>query len=74
MLLGKNGNAIQTVNDGAIVTVAEADGDLYYSHFLQGTTEGSSGSGQKESGVADNGCGISGSGDSLRAILSDPVT
>ncbi|KAH7548245.1 hypothetical protein ACOSP7_032366 [Xanthoceras sorbifolium] len=71
---GKNGNVIQTVNSGALVTVAEADGDLYYSQYLQGTTEGSSGSGQKECVVVDNGCGISGSGDSLRAILADPVT
>ncbi|KAK2637224.1 hypothetical protein Ddye_032016 [Dipteronia dyeriana] len=74
---GKNGNVMQTVNvnNGALVTVAEADGDMYYSQYMQGTTEGSSGSGQKECVVVDNGCGISGSGgDSLRAILSDPVT
>lgn len=71
---GKIGNAGQNVNNGAIVTVAEADSDVYYSQYLQQGTEGSSGSGQKECVAVDNGCGISGSGDSLRAILSDPVT
>ncbi|XP_044509560.1 U-box domain-containing protein 62 [Mangifera indica] len=69
----KNGNGVQTVNN-SMVTVAEVDGDVYYSQYLQGSNEGSSGSGQKECVVVDNGCGISGSGDSLRAILSDPVT
>ncbi|XP_034206205.1 U-box domain-containing protein 62-like isoform X2 [Prunus dulcis] len=63
-----------------VVTVAEPDGDIYYSQYLQGS-EGS-GSAQKDS-VVENGCGFSGrkdvmysseSGDSLRAILSDPVT
>ncbi|XP_061368060.1 U-box domain-containing protein 62 [Gastrolobium bilobum] len=62
------------------VTVAETDCEDYYSHYLQGT-EGSA-SGQKVM-VDDNGCGFSGrkdvmysseSGESLRAILSDPVT
>lgn len=62
------------------VTVAEHDGDVYYSQFLQG----SDGSvvGQKDLAV-ENGCGFSGrkdvsysneSGESLRMILSDPVT
>ncbi|XP_027329725.1 U-box domain-containing protein 62 [Abrus precatorius] len=62
------------------VTVAETDCEEYYSHYLQGT-EGSA-SVQKVM-VDDNGCGFSGrkdvmysseSGESLRAILSDPVT
>ncbi|XP_050385088.1 U-box domain-containing protein 62-like isoform X2 [Argentina anserina] len=63
------------------VTVAESsDGDMYYSQYLQGS-EGSAAT-QKDS-VVENGCGFSGrkdalcsseSGDSLRAILSDPVT
>ncbi|XP_009363881.2 U-box domain-containing protein 62 [Pyrus x bretschneideri] len=62
------------------VTVAEPDGDMYYSQYLQGS-EGS-GSAPKDL-VVENGCGFSGrkdvmysseSGDSLRAILSDPVT
>lgn len=62
------------------VTVAEHDGDVYYSQFLQGS-DGSVG-GQKDLAV-ENGCGFSGrrdvsysneSGESLRMILSDPVT
>ncbi|KAG5031662.1 hypothetical protein JHK82_015263 [Glycine max] len=61
------------------VTVAETDCEEYYSHFLQG---GEGASGQKVM-VDDSGCGFSGrkdamysseSGESLRAILSDPVT
>uniref|UniRef100_A0A5B7ACY2 U-box domain-containing protein n=1 Tax=Davidia involucrata TaxID=16924 RepID=A0A5B7ACY2_DAVIN len=62
------------------VTIADPDGDLYYSQYLQGP-EGSA-SGQKDV-VVENGCGFSGrkdgsylsvSGESLRAILSDPST
>ncbi|KAK9913862.1 hypothetical protein M0R45_037667 [Rubus argutus] len=63
------------------VPVAESsDGDMYYSQYLQGS-EGSAAA-QKDL-VVENGCGFSGrkdalcsseSGDSLRAILSDPVT
>lgn len=73
------GSLGQTGNNA--VTIAEADGEMYYSQFLQ-ATEGS-GAGGKDMGV-ENGCGFSGrkegsafsseSGDSLRAILSDPVT
>lgn len=60
-------------------TVAETDCEEYYSHYLQG---GEGASVQKVM-VDDNGCGFSGrkdvmysseSGESLRAILSDPVT
>lgn len=62
------------------VNVAETDCEEYYSHYLQGA-EGSA-SMQKVM-LDDNGCGFSGrkdvvysseSGESLRAILSDPVT
>ncbi|KAM4104093.1 hypothetical protein ACJW30_06G130100 [Castanea mollissima] len=62
------------------VTIAEPDGELYYSQYLHGT-ETASASGHKDV-VMDNGCGFSGrrdvscsseSGESLRAILSDPV-
>ncbi|KAA8539691.1 hypothetical protein F0562_026383 [Nyssa sinensis] len=62
------------------VTIADPNGDLYYSQYLQGP-EGSA-SGQKDV-VVENGCGFSGrkdgsysseSGESLRAILSDPLT
>lgn len=63
------------------VTIAEPEGDMYYSQFLQGP-EGSAAPGQKEF-IVENGCSFSGrkdvadsseSGESLRAILSDPVT
>ncbi|XP_057483061.1 U-box domain-containing protein 62-like isoform X1 [Actinidia eriantha] len=62
------------------VTIADPDGDLYYSQYLQGP-EGS-GCGQKGV-VVENGCGFSGRkdssysseyGESLRVILSDPLT
>ncbi|CAK9133698.1 unnamed protein product [Ilex paraguariensis] len=56
------------------VTIADPDGDLYYSQYLQGP-EGSN-AGQKDM-LVENGYGFSGrseSGESLRAILSDPLT
>ncbi|KAF8023908.1 hypothetical protein BT93_F1183 [Corymbia citriodora subsp. variegata] len=62
------------------VTIAEPDGDLYYSQYLRG--EGSV-RGQKDAVAVDSGCGFSGrkdgvlsndSGDSLRDIFSDPWT
>ncbi|KAJ0847145.1 putative U box domain, Zinc finger, RING/FYVE/PHD-type [Helianthus annuus] len=62
------------------VTLVDRDGELYYSQYLHGT-EGLA-SGVKDT-VVENGCGFSGrkdvsyageSGDSLRAILSDPLT
>ncbi|KAK9070467.1 hypothetical protein SSX86_010869 [Deinandra increscens subsp. villosa] len=62
------------------VALVDRDGDLYYSQYLHGT-EGL-GSGLKDT-MIENGCGFSGrkdvsysgeSGDSLRAILSDPLT
>ncbi|KAI8564374.1 hypothetical protein RHMOL_Rhmol03G0176500 [Rhododendron molle] len=85
-----NSNARATVNGNHqqgrsnqyhnAVTIADANGDLYYSQYLHGL-EGP-GSGQKGVGV-ENGCGGSGrkegsysteSGESLRMILSDPLT
>ncbi|KAA8533972.1 hypothetical protein F0562_031489 [Nyssa sinensis] len=62
------------------VTIADPNGDLYYSQYLQGP-DGSAG-GQKDL-VVENSCGFSGrkdgsysseSGESLRGILSDPLT
>ncbi|XP_065872775.1 U-box domain-containing protein 62 [Euphorbia lathyris] len=63
------------------VTIAVPDGDVYYSQYLQATD--GSGSGGKDISL-DNSCGFSGrkegsslsseSGESLRAILSDPAT
>ncbi|XP_054797327.1 U-box domain-containing protein 62 isoform X2 [Prosopis cineraria] len=62
------------------VTIAETDCEEYYSHYLQGTE----GSASVQKAIAgENGCGFSGrkdviysseSGDSLRAVLSDPIT
>ncbi|KAI3508418.1 hypothetical protein L1887_23425 [Cichorium endivia] len=62
------------------VALVDRDSDLYYSQYLHGA-EGS-GTGLKDLAV-ENGCGFSGrkdasysteSGDSLRTILSDPLT
>ncbi|XP_023532305.1 U-box domain-containing protein 62 [Cucurbita pepo subsp. pepo] len=61
------------------VTIAEHDSEMYYSQYLQGT-EGSA-SGHKDLAM-ENGCGfgrrdvflLGEPGESLRAILTDPVT
>lgn len=76
---GSNIGQGQPRNNG--VTIAVQDGDMYYPQYLQ-ATEGS-GSGGKDMGL-DNSCGFSGSkegysfssesGESLRAILSDPAS
>nr|XP_043635014.1 U-box domain-containing protein 62-like [Erigeron canadensis] len=68
----------------AVTTVAHPNGEMYYPHCLNGmvmVVEGSSaGSGIKDVLVDDGSCGFSGrkdvsnSGESLRAILSDPLT
>lgn len=82
----KEGNVGLSGNEGGVdmrnaVTIASVDGDMYYNNqYLQGP-EGSN-AGQKEMGF-ENGCGFSGrkeghysneSGESLRIILSDPIT
>ncbi|KAF3679503.1 putative chalcone--flavonone isomerase-like [Capsicum annuum] len=81
----KEGNVGQSGNEGSVdvrnaVTIASVDGDMYYNQYLQGP-EGSN-AGQKEMGF-ENGCEFSGrkeghysseSGESLRTILSDPIT
>ncbi|KAG8501864.1 hypothetical protein CXB51_004582 [Gossypium anomalum] len=90
-LVVKEGGIGQGVIEGNnyqnAVTIADPDGDIYYTQFLQGG-EGSAASGggnaQKDILVENGGgYGISGrkdvpffseSGESLRAILSDPVT
>lgn len=78
---GGRGSSIGGQVSNNAVTIAEPEGDMYYSQFLQ-ASEGPV-SGGKDMGV-DNGCGFSGrkevssfsneSGDSLRNILSDPIT
>lgn len=81
----KEGNVGPSGNEGGLdvrnaVTIASVDGDMYYNQYSQGP-EGSN-AGQKEMGF-ENGCGFSGrkeahfsneSGESLRTILSDPIT
>ncbi|XP_060213014.1 U-box domain-containing protein 62 [Lycium barbarum] len=81
----KEGNTGQSGNECSVdvrnaVTIASVDGDMYYNQYLQGP-EGSNAR-QKEMGF-ENGCGFSGrkegsysteSGESLRVILSDPIT
>ncbi|XP_015074436.1 U-box domain-containing protein 62 isoform X1 [Solanum pennellii] len=81
----KEGNVGPSGNEGGVdvrnaVIIASVDGDMYYNQYLQGP-EGSNAA-QKEMGF-ENGCGFSGrkeahysneSGESLRTILSDPIT
>nr|GEU97779.1 transcription factor RF2b [Tanacetum cinerariifolium] len=65
------------------ITVADPTGEMYYSQYLQGVEGSGSGAGFKEM-LVENGPGFSGrkdgsstsagSGESLRAILSDPLT
>ncbi|KAK2982410.1 hypothetical protein RJ640_026253 [Escallonia rubra] len=73
----------ERVSDGQYnhaMTIADVEGELYYTQLLQGPA--GSPARQKDVGV-ENGCGFSGrkdvsyaseSGDSLRAILADPLT
>lgn len=81
----QSGNSNEDDNCGMrdAVTVANADGELYYSQFIQETAEVGPNSGQKDVIEVENGCGFSGrkeglylseSGESLRTILSDPLT
>lgn len=81
----KEGNVGPSGNEGGVdvrnaVIIASVDGDMYYNQYLQGP-EGSNAA-HKEMGF-ENGCGFSGrkeahysneSGESLRTILSDPIT
>lgn len=64
------------------VALVDRDDELYYPQYLHGPQGLVSGSGLKDMGF-ENGCGFSGrkdnsysgeSGDSLRSILSDPLT
>lgn len=58
-------------------------GEMCYSQYINGVEGPSSSSGQKDIPILENGCGFRGSkegsylsesGESLRAILSDPLT
>ncbi|CDP13905.1 unnamed protein product [Coffea canephora] len=81
---GRSGNEINNNCEMRnAVTIADADGEMYYSQYLQGTAEVGPHARQKDVLVVENGCGFSGrkegsylaeSGDSLREILSDPLT
>jgi len=78
--LSENGQEGRIGHLQKMVTIAEHDGDMYYSQLLQG----SEGPSQVHKDIAgDNGCGFSGRRDSsasgdpaeiLRAIFSDPIT
>lgn len=82
----KDGNMAQYGNQanriGEVRNVG--GGEVYYSQYMNGAEGPSSSSGQKDVPTVDNGCGFSGSKevgsylsesvDSLRAILSDPLT
>ncbi|GJU13373.1 U-box domain-containing protein 62-like protein [Tanacetum coccineum] len=77
-----NANANENQYQNAI-TVADPTGEMYYSQYLQGVEGSGSGAGFKEM-LVENGAGFSGrkdgsstsagSGESLRTILSDPLT
>ncbi|XP_059666844.1 U-box domain-containing protein 62-like [Cornus florida] len=59
-----------------VVTIADHDGDLYYSQYLQGSEVLASG---QKNAVVEHGCGFGGRKEGLysselRAILSDPLT
>lgn len=81
IVLGNDGDVRSNENANAITVVADPAGEMYYSHYLQGV-EGS-GAAFKEM-MVENGAGFSGrkdgsttslgSGESLLAILSDPLT
>lgn len=85
-VVGRSGNEDNSNSEMRnAVTIADADGEMYYSQYLQGTTVAEVGpnAGQKDAMVVENGCGFSGrkeglylgeSGESLRVILSDPLT
>ncbi|GAB4827704.1 hypothetical protein Ancab_034592 [Ancistrocladus abbreviatus] len=78
--MGENDQQRRVGHFQSSVTIAEPDGDMYYSQFMQGSEV----SGQVQKDIAgDNGCGFSGRkdgsfagdpGESLRAIFSDPIT
>lgn len=66
-----------------VVTIAGTDADLYYSQRYMQVQEGSTSMGQKDVSLGENGSGLSGrkdvlystdSGESLRKVLSDPLT
>ncbi|PIN19091.1 hypothetical protein CDL12_08231 [Handroanthus impetiginosus] len=80
--MAQGGNESNNDNNKSGDVRNASSSEMYYSHFLNGVEGPSSSSGQKDV-VVENGCGFSGrkdgsylsdSGESLRAILSDPIT
>ncbi|KAL6526889.1 hypothetical protein OROGR_015979 [Orobanche gracilis] len=76
-------NEVNNANNGSGDIRNSSGGEMYYSQYLNGAEGPSSLSGQKDVVVLENGCGFSGSKenshrseceDSLRSILSDPIT
>ncbi|KAJ4844146.1 hypothetical protein Tsubulata_020596 [Turnera subulata] len=81
---GSGGMAQVGGSNDNVVTIAEPDGEMYYTQYLQAAEGSAACGGGKEMGVGEDGCRFSGrkenslfangSGESLRQILSDPVT
>lgn len=74
-----NENNNSEISNAVTIAFADADGEMYYSQYLQGSAE----VGQKDALMVENECGFSGreegvylseSGEPLREILSDPLT
>lgn len=77
------GGSLRANHGDQLVTIAGTDVDLYYSQRCMQVQEGSTSIGQKDVSLGENGCGLSGrkdvscsteSGESLRNVLSDPLT
>lgn len=81
--MAQSGNESNNGNNSSGEVRNASSSELYYTQYLNGAEGPSSSSGQKDNVVLENGCGFSGrkegsylcdSGESLRAILSDPIT
>ncbi|KAI3470964.1 hypothetical protein Pfo_027627 [Paulownia fortunei] len=81
--MAQSGNESNNGNNKSGEVRNASSGEMYYPQYLNGAEGPSSSSGQKDIVMMENGCGFSGSkegsylsesGESLRAILSDPLT
>ncbi|KAG8390178.1 hypothetical protein BUALT_Bualt01G0056400 [Buddleja alternifolia] len=81
--VGQSGNENNSENKNSGELRNMRDGEMYYTQYLNGAEGPSSSSGHKDGAVMENGSGFSGrregsylgdSGESLRTILSDPLT